>query len=329
MLVPASILASSPATQALAQTSLTVTNGGVHNISLKAIQSTDGNIEVQDNFEILPEHVVSVQQFEDFTITPSSGVIDNVKVTDSQLKTTELQLNGNIVKPNLAVGSYLLDIIITANNGDKYAYETILVVLAPTQVFNETNKQQVINTFVKVLVDTKIIFNDVKDPEPSICYFSPSDPRCDPDENGKCPKGWAMNEDGQCHPGGKCPYGYGRVDDDETGTCYPERDIVKCDNGAIVLHEEDCAIYDPPVTPTPEPTPTPTPNPSLTEEPETPTPTPSPTEEPEPLDSICGGVPCTASEKEAGTGSDPGPGDSEPETEAEPESQEQDSTPSD
>ena len=229
------------------------------------------------------------------------------------------------------MGSYLLDIIITANNGDKYAYETILVVLAPTQVFNETNKQQVINTFVKVLVDTKIIFNDVKDPEPSICYFSPSDPRCDPDENGKCPKGWAMNEDGQCHPGGKCPDGYGRVDDDETGTCYPERDIVKCDNGAIVLHEEDCAIYDPPVTPTPEPTPTPTPNPSLTEEPETPTPTPSPTEEPEPLDSICGGVPCTASEKEAGTGSDPVPGDSEPETEAEPEpeSQEQDSTPSD
>jgi hypothetical protein len=336
LLVPGSVLLATPAQ---AQTNLVVIDGGVHNISLKAIQSANGNIDVQKNFEILPEHVVSVHQFEDFTITPSSGMIDKVKVTDAQLKTTELQFNGNVVKPNLAVGSYLLDIIVSLNNGDKYAYETILVVLAPTQVFNQTNKQQVINTFVKVSVDIKIIFKDTPEPEPSICYFNPNDPRCDP-VNGKCPDGWAMNEDGQCHPGGKCPDGYARVDDDETGTCYPERDIIRCENGAIVLKEDDCAIYDPPIVPlsnmtgaeqnTGESNMTePTENSSArssgsggdnaTEEPKDDVCLTSFGEDPafcgkdqefatnengEPLDSICGGEPCTSSEKEDSTTSD-------------------------
>ena len=59
------------------------------------------------------------------------------------------------------------------------------------------------------------------------------------------------NDDGNCHPGGQCPDGYGRVDDDETGTCYPDDETIECDNGAVVLREEDCAIYDP--NPPPDP----------------------------------------------------------------------------
>ena len=78
-----------------------------------------------------------------------------------------------------------------------------------------------------------------------ICYFEPNTaPECKP-VNGECPNDWPMNEDGNCHPGGECPDGFGRVDDDETGTCYDEDDIVDCDNGAKVLDEDDCAIYDP------------------------------------------------------------------------------------
>ncbi len=87
--------------------------------------------------------------------------------------------------------------------------------------------------------------DDDEEPLPSICYFEPNDaPECEP-VDGECPNDWPMNEDGNCHPGGECPEGYGRVDDDETGTCYPDDDIINCDNGAIVLKEEDCAIYDP------------------------------------------------------------------------------------
>ena len=69
----------------------------------------------------------------------------------------------------------------------------------------------------------------------AICYFDlTTAPECDP-VNGECPNDWPMNEDGNCHPGGECPDGFGRVDDDETGTCYDEDDIVDCDNGAKVL----------------------------------------------------------------------------------------------
>ena len=62
--------------------------------------------------------------------------------------------------------------------------------------------------------------NDLSQPDRE-CLFDPSMPKCAPDENGKCPKGFAMNENGQCFPRGGCPDGYHSVDDDETGRCIP------------------------------------------------------------------------------------------------------------
>lgn len=56
------------------------------------------------------------------------------------------------------------------------------------------------------------------------CLFDPSMPKCAPDENGNCPEGFGMNEDGQCFPRGGCPDGYHRVDDDESGRCIPNSD---------------------------------------------------------------------------------------------------------
>jgi hypothetical protein len=321
MLLPASILLLSvnptlaqaqAQAQAQPQPTLTISNGGVHNIPLKVIQRANGDIDTQDNFEILPQHVIPIQQFDDLIIRSYKDTIENVKVTDSQLNTFELQFDNEVVKQNLAVGTYLLDVIISNDKKEKLAYETILIILGPTQLITQENTQQVINNFVTTKKDnTKIIFNDIKDPEPSICYFKPNDAEeCKP-VDGKCPNNWPMNEAGNCHPGGKCPKGFERVDDDETGTCYSKKNTFHCPtSNAIVLDKDDCAIYEPD-EPTPTPTPTPEPTPSADLKEETPIPTPSPKaepeDEPEALDSICGGVPCTSTEKEDSTTSDPIP----------------------
>lgn len=52
------------------------------------------------------------------------------------------------------------------------------------------------------------------------CLFNPSLPKCAPIE-GKCPSGFLMNENQQCLPDKPCPAGFTRLDEDETGTCYP------------------------------------------------------------------------------------------------------------
>jgi hypothetical protein len=52
------------------------------------------------------------------------------------------------------------------------------------------------------------------------CLFNPSLPKCAPIE-GKCPSGFLMNENEQCFPDKPCPTGFTKLDEDETGTCYP------------------------------------------------------------------------------------------------------------
>ena len=52
------------------------------------------------------------------------------------------------------------------------------------------------------------------------CLFNPSLPKCVPIE-GKCPSGFLMNENEQCFPDKPCPAGFTKIDEDETGTCYP------------------------------------------------------------------------------------------------------------
>jgi predicted transcriptional regulator/archaellum component FlaG (FlaF/FlaG flagellin family) len=55
------------------------------------------------------------------------------------------------------------------------------------------------------------------------CLFDPSLPRCAPID-GECPPGFLTNEDGNCFPDKPCPKGYTKLDDDETGACYPVED---------------------------------------------------------------------------------------------------------
>jgi hypothetical protein len=52
------------------------------------------------------------------------------------------------------------------------------------------------------------------------CLFDPSLPKCSPID-GKCPAGFLMNENEQCFPDKPCPAGFTKLDEDETGTCYP------------------------------------------------------------------------------------------------------------
>ena len=52
------------------------------------------------------------------------------------------------------------------------------------------------------------------------CLFNPSLPKCAPIA-GKCPLGFLMNEKEQCFPDKPCPPGFAKLDEDETGTCYP------------------------------------------------------------------------------------------------------------
>ena len=161
----------------------------------------------------------------------------------------------------------------------------------------------------------------IYDPNPpadpmQVCYFEPNDPVCDP-VDGQCPEGMGFNEDEQCIPHGDCPDGYGRLDDDETGRCYAEHAMKTCPNGEKVLQSQACPAL--PVQPAAEAN-----NDTSSEAEAEPEPEPITCQEGfvlengkcAALDSNCGGVPCTASDKEDSTTSDPVPGTSEPETEA-------------
>jgi hypothetical protein len=64
------------------------------------------------------------------------------------------------------------------------------------------------------------------------CLFNPSLPKC-ASSGGKCPEGYLTNEEGQCVPlVSKCPRGFHTVDEDETGTCYP--DANGCPDGTLM-----------------------------------------------------------------------------------------------
>ena len=146
-----------------------------------------------------------------------------------------------------------------------------------------------------------------------------------------------MNEDGQCFPSGSCPDGYHRANDDETGACICEEDLKQCDDGSWAHPGDFCREEEPPIEcpegtiPDPEsegrcieppadfkacPDMVDNPDCKLDEEPTT-------CEEGfvlengkcAALDSNCGGVECTASDKENSTTSDPVEGTSEPEPE--------------
>jgi hypothetical protein len=312
MLVPASLFLITPAlAQQNSTLAVSTSLSGLKDLPLKAIQDSDGDINTQNNFEIQPDDLVTVQKSADFHVLPDGGEILAVKITDAQLQTTDLPFSESDgrVNQNLAAGSYLLDVIILMDNDDKYLYETALAVLEPGQTLSQTNIQNIVQNFVTTVsnTDTKIIFRDDNDDEdddeeePSICFFDPNDEECDPNENGDCAEGFGHNEDGRCIPSQRCPEGFHRANDDESGRCIPEDELRECENnGGWVEEGEFCPEDELPFC-----------NEDRSNEPcisgqgeeaaaqqsnnDTST---QEEQEDEPLDSNCGGVPCTASEKE-------------------------------
>lgn len=71
------------------------------------------------------------------------------------------------------------------------------------------------------------------------CLFDPSLPQCAP-VDGECPGGFTMNANEQCIPLGGCPDGYHTVEDDETGTCYP--DDIPCPDAQVMSEEGNYCI---------------------------------------------------------------------------------------
>jgi hypothetical protein len=218
-------------------------------LDLKATEGQNGQINEVSGFAIKPESVVQLNQNENLTIFTSTNEpnrIEKVKVTNQNGELVELtKVGGNDWSlQGFDVGIYLLDVIANMPQGGKGAYETVLVILAPSA--SDLDPIQVIMQVVNIQVDVREeVFEDDEDgpsptPEPSICYFDPDNEACNPDEKGNCPSGFHLNEDERCVPDGKCPDGYGRLDDDETGTCYPKRDIKTCPSGYVTHKFATC-----------------------------------------------------------------------------------------
>jgi hypothetical protein len=227
---------------------------GLQDIPLKAIKQSDGDVENQNDFEIEPQHVIKIEQGKDFHVIPSEGSLIAVKATNPQRITTDLefsQSDGRVTQ-NLASNPYLLDVIVEMDNDDRFLYETVLTVLAPGQTINQINTQNIIQNFVTSTASssshTTVVFrngdnnnDDDDEDEPSICFFDPNDEACDPDENGDCPEGFGRNEDGRCIPSQRCPDGFHRANDDESGRCIDEDELRECENnGGWVEEGEFC-----------------------------------------------------------------------------------------
>jgi hypothetical protein len=324
------------------------TSGQAAIMELKATQSEGGEVVTQaSGFSLDSENVVSVpangyvRVFELNTADSEQPTLTftGAKLTPATtLETVDIPIQQGIISfVGIPAGVYTLDVIVD----DQFAYECIVVVghtlqqvqqIVNTQItevnsnFNSNTRTEIVKVFEPGEDESELDREEV-------CRFTPNHPICAPDEDGECGEGFNMNEDGQCFPDEPCPSGFHRANDDETGACISEEDLEQCPDGSWQHPGDTCMGELPPfpaISPGEEDV-----QAGLNET-ATPTPTPSPTQEPQcgpgfvlengscaALDSICGGVPCTASEKEDSTTSDPVPGTSEPEpeptTEPEPE----------
>jgi hypothetical protein len=67
------------------------------------------------------------------------------------------------------------------------------------------------------------------------CWQYPELEKCRlPKGQTDCPPGFSTNEDAQCFKEGECPDGYMRGDDDESGACNEEKEMVRCANGDVL-----------------------------------------------------------------------------------------------
>jgi hypothetical protein len=205
MLVPGSVLGQG-------DFSIFVTDDdAIHQLDLKATEGQNGQVNQVSGFAIEANSVVQINQNENlqvFTSTNEPIRIEKVKVTDQGGQLIELTKSGNQWSlQGFDDGVYLLDVIVNMPSGEKGAFETVLVILAPNT--QNTDPNQVIKQVVKT--DTKVVFRDQKaKPKPI------GNPYCD-----------LISDDyrGTCHD---------RKDYDEETGLYP------CRDGSDVKDWRDC-----------------------------------------------------------------------------------------
>jgi hypothetical protein len=141
-------------------------NNSIHELGLKATQMSNGQV-IPANFEISPDNIIQIRQNENivvFTSTDELQRIEKVKVTDANNIVTELVLSptGYLIH-GLGPGVYVLDVIVDSpTSSSKSAYETILVLLAPTQQPIQLTQSQITQIIQKTTVDVKVTFGDGK-----------------------------------------------------------------------------------------------------------------------------------------------------------------------
>jgi hypothetical protein len=183
----------------------------IHELDLKATEGQNGQVNQVSGFAIEANSVVQISQNENlqvFTSTNEPIRIEKVKVTDQVGQLIELTKSGNQwLLQGFDDGVYLLDVIVNMPSGEKGAFETVLVILAPNTQNADPN--QVIKQVVKT--DTKVVFRDQK-PKPKPI----GNPYCD-----------LVSDDyrGTCHD---------RKDYDEETGLYP------CKDGSDVKDYRDC-----------------------------------------------------------------------------------------
>jgi hypothetical protein len=183
----------------------------IHELDLKATEGQNGQVNQVSGFAIKANSVVQINQNENlqvFTSTNEPIRVEKVKVTDQSGQLIELSKSGNEWSlQGFDDGVYLLDVIVNMPSGEKGAFETVLVILAPNTQNADPN--QVIKQVVKT--DTKVVFRDQK-PKPKPI----GNPYCD-----------LVTDDyrGACHD---------RKDYDEETGLYP------CRDGSDVKDWRDC-----------------------------------------------------------------------------------------
>jgi hypothetical protein len=155
---------------ALAQTEIDfkvfVVNTTVHDLGLKAVQASNGDIIPTNNFAITPESVVQVKQGQNLMVITNTNEperIEKVKVTNTQGVVTDLVYlqNSQYSLSGLNVGVYVLNVIADSpTSASKNAYETLLIILAPDQ--KPIQKTEITKIIQKTNVDVKIIFKEDK-----------------------------------------------------------------------------------------------------------------------------------------------------------------------
>jgi hypothetical protein len=169
-------------------------------LDLKAIQQGEKVTKVK-GFDITIDNVVQANQDETITAFSQGPQITKAKVRTGNAIENQITLvpvsgqRNTFSLRGLASGVYVLDIL-TKDGRRDFAYETILVILAPGQTTTTTFLQpaiiQLINniiTNVKTESNTDITIKVIKDQLKCPNGYERKGNKCEPKPPGECPKG--------------------------------------------------------------------------------------------------------------------------------------------